>query len=310
MSESHRSRFSFRPYAALAVLSLLVVLMALLAWRGTRTGVWIVESAGGNCDWDATELAVWLESHLGISTDLWMSDGNVTGYADVDGIDDSVLLELRRFPELRGLELTWGSITNEGLRALVEAGGLRQLRSLKLDRCPQVTGEGIRSLNSLPTIEELCLFNIPVSGSDLAGFHNLTELQIRHAPLTNGDLATIAALPKLEGLSLAKTMIDDQGMAALASCPQLRGLRLDGCELTDAGAREIPRYCGDLETLGLACNNLTDDCLSLVDDLPRLKYLDITETNITAEAADRLRKRRPGLMIVDEIFGYLGPCSE
>jgi hypothetical protein len=104
----------------------------------------------------------------------------------------------------------------------------------------------------------------------LADLHQLRELKIVQAPITNAGLEAIGRVTSLRTLSLEETATTDEGLPQLAGLKELTNLRLEnvigGSAFTDAG-------------------------LELIQQLPKLEKLTVSGPGFTDEGLERLRTK-------------------
>ncbi|HWB12505.1 MAG TPA: hypothetical protein VG826_24990 [Pirellulales bacterium] len=112
---------------------------------------------------------------------------------------------------------------------------------IKLGRS-QVTDEDLRSLENLPSLRFLWLFNTEVGDEGLSHLSSLTrleELSLGETKITDAGLAHLAGLRKLRFLSLYGTHITDAGLAHLHGLKSLVRIDLQRTGVTAAGVAEL-----------------------------------------------------------------------
>ena len=117
--------------------------------------------------------------------------------------------------------------------------------------------------------------------------------------MTDSGLRTIAKLPALSHLLLARTGITDVGMKEISRL-QLKTLDLGGTKITDAGLKSLcDRYGvgGHLRELDLSNTAIGDGALPYLKQLVRLKTLRIGGTKITERGIGELGAAIPGCTI-------------
>jgi len=181
------------------------------------------------------------------------------------GIGDAGLMKLAKFRELAGLEhLTVPLITDEGLRYLAK---FRRLKSLDLSGLP-VGDAGIANLGGLRELEFLRLTDTKVTDVGLAHLQSMTSLKTFFPP----------------------PGITDVGLARIGRISSLNYLWITWSPITNAGLTHLT-HLKDLETLTLDCadaRNVTDEGVSEILKLPRLKKLSLFGTGISDEGLARL----------------------
>jgi beta-lactamase regulating signal transducer with metallopeptidase domain len=141
---------------------------------------------------------------------------------------------------------------------------IAKMQSLKiLDVGPsQMTGEGLRSLGKLTSLEVLGLYGNPGMTDD--GLEALTQLRsLRHLRLG------------MEG------PFTDRGMEYLAAMPSLKVLWLDTPNVTDEGLRQLSKS-RSLERLNVHwLEKITGRGVAYLKNMPQLKGLDVTSARLT-----------------------------
>ncbi|KAJ2380451.1 hypothetical protein GGI05_006304, partial [Coemansia sp. RSA 2603] len=154
------------------------------------------------------------------------------GYGDVT---DRTLALLCDAPNLRRLNASGSSITDDALLKLVRARG-QDLRELNLSDCTRLTRRSIAQLTpcALPRLAVLDLYNIMVTTDTYQGLFNATT----RWPYLR-DLKLKAAIPHTSPRQ--DSLVNDDILVAIGSnCPRLVSLRLFGCHgITDDGLSAI-----------------------------------------------------------------------
>lgn len=149
---------------------------------------------------------------------------------------ETELAKLRRLEYLQWLRIeSDAEITDEALSKLANVAILDTLYLANTHvRC---TGTG--------ELSRLNLRSLIVSGDrftndDAEWIHDLQELthvQLR-APVTGGDVKSLASLPKLESLKIVSDQFTDDGLAHVSQLVNLRFLDLE-CPVSDAGMEHL-----------------------------------------------------------------------
>jgi len=131
---------------------------------------------------------------------------------------------------------------------------------------PRVTGRGLAVLAGAQELEGLDLFDTAVGP---------------------GDLATLAAIPKLAHLSLPHA-VDAEALAALQACKRLHGLTLGSRAVA---ADEITRLAGwkNLRKLTLVHAPLSDAALESLAKLETVQQLELIDCGLTDERLAHLK---------------------
>jgi Leucine-rich repeat (LRR) protein len=194
---------------------------------------------------------------------------------------DDALRSIRQLPALQVLKVDGTEITDRGVaylrnlglqeldlggteitdRALRDIGTLTDLRSLVVGS-NVITDRGIAYLLKCKRLTELGLYGTRISNSGLlllSRCHRLQALSIGgNKRITDDGLRAVAALPKLEALSLLDAPITDRGLSHLVKCRHLKRLNLEGTAITDAALPSL-RKLKSLTDLHLHGTNLTND---------------------------------------------------
>ena len=280
---------------------------------GYRTMAW-VESPTTLLMFDVTDedLGRYADTIPGL-TGVWLYDTELTDQGldslaafrsvrhlvlrqNTDGATDAGLVHLRHLSDLRYLQvsgprfgdggmkhvgeltglqrLSWGGIglTDAGLSHLKR---LTRLQSVSLN-ATQLTGDGLKTLASLPRLKVLKLHEARIDPENLrhlAGHLSLVELVVRAGHATDWKgLRHLKHCPALEVIGIPNCSVDDDDVLQLEGCDGLAGLDLAGTNITDAALRT------------LAC-------------LPRLQWVEVGNTAVTASGIRRLKEEAPGLTV-------------
>ena len=218
-----------------------------------------------------------------------------------------------RLKELKSLTL-YGQckgLTDETLQLL---SGLSKLEELGTDGI-QVTDAGLVGFTALTSLKSLSFFHpsFGMKGFDGSGF------------------GALKALPQLERLTVAGTPFDDKGMAAIAQIKQLRDFRTWHTYQAQTGnqsltrlpdlkslwlGQRLRRYDGgsnavslddstfdvlvqlkNLESLTLDEARLSLTGLRRLQELPRLKKLELRRIDITAADVDAFKAALPSVTV-------------
>jgi Leucine-rich repeat (LRR) protein len=219
-----------------------------------------------------------------------------------------------------GLKVTarQSRITN---RDLVRIAALSNVTHLDLYGCTEVTSDGFASLGNMASLRKLNLtgtaikdlrplaacVNLQALSLDRSGIHNpslaclcdtaaLSLLSVNNTMFDDACLRSLGPKPSLTALYLAGTEVSGEVLPILEHFPQLKTLNLSKTRLTDADLRSDhwPKLAR-LEILFLNDLLLTDSGLedfraTVVEKLPGLKSLGLSNTRITTASFDVLRQ--------------------
>ncbi|CAL1391727.1 unnamed protein product [Linum trigynum] len=170
-------------------------------------------------------------------------------------------------------------LSNEHLSAV--ATNFKCLKSLRLQSCCLVSGEGLKALGIAMSsgLEELALINCDVVERE------------------SGLLATLGQnlkqLRKLD-LSYNEYLFDKEFIGMLASCCNLVDLKIRGCRgLTGLAMVAVSRSCKKLERVDVVhCNGITADGVeTLVVKSSRLRRVQVEETKVSDVARGWANRR-------------------
>jgi hypothetical protein len=183
---------------------------------------------------------------------------------------------------------------------LARLAWLPELDTLYLD-APRVTDAGLERLRVLTNLEDLDLAETRVSDASLGPILRLTRLEslTLRGPITDRGLERLVSLKNLRGLWLSESKVTDAGLVHLKRLTRLESLGLPGAGVTDAGL-PLLKELKALKLLDLTGNPITDAGLPFVEAMPRLETVWIDRARRFRDLAERLRRDRPGLSIIQE----------
>jgi hypothetical protein len=118
---------------------------------------------------------------------------------------------------------------NGGIRitdlGVAKLASLKQLRRLDLSGSA-ITAKGLQSLNSLPRLERLSLWNAQglddTAGSSLRSLRGLAALDLSATPVSDATMRELVAIPRLRNLYLTDTRVTAEAVTGfrrkLPSC--------------------------------------------------------------------------------------------
>jgi hypothetical protein len=170
-------------------------------------------------------------------------------------LNDDALIQLRRLPKLKDLDILDALIRGPGLRVINE---LPQLASLAIGMCP-ITDESLEFLAGATELQRLALVAAPIQGNGLrhlAGRSSLKELKLVNTCVTDEGLERLPTIVYLEALDLTRTDVSDAGFLKLKRFPFLSRIGVAGSKVTanavaafravrpalEADAQSIPKH--------------------------------------------------------------------
>src|SRR5439155_7722414 len=106
--------------------------------------------------------------------------------------------------------------------------------------------------------------------------------------LTDADLVKLAALPRLENISLAYTKVTDLGLEYLAPLRRVKVLDLYYAEyVSDLGVAHLKQWT-DLEHLNLRGTKVTSSVFEHVSRMTKLRSLDVGHSRVNDDLFELL----------------------
>ena len=249
----------------------------------------------------------------------------------VRGVDitDAGMPYVGEMTGLRYLDISYTMLGDVGLENLPN---LSQLETLKIG-ATLITGLNLNFLKLLPKLKSLSLNGVQRRNAGACWTPNVTDLDLETISLLSGleelDLGVgiklgMGGQPAAPGGGNCRLtgglQISDLGVAKLARLKSLKRLNISGARLSPEGLRTLHSLpldrlnlfaatslddaTGDvlagmptLTFLDLSYTQIGDQGLQRLGKLPHLKYLYITETRVTPEAANAFRKAHPNTFV-------------
>lgn len=217
-------------------------------------------------------------------------------------ITDHGLRQLKNAPAITDLNLRYAElITDQGILAMK---GWKHLARLNLEGT-KITDSALQQLSALTSLETLNIGSVQVTDAGLEALTSLTnlkELTLGGDKLTDAGLQPLRQLPGLKLLDLGGVQRTDSGpwsvsftqpgLEAIATLKVLRRLRLDGTLISARGLDTLKRLT-QLEVLDLHdCTEIGDDVIPALTAMRTIRWLDVTNTKITATGLEKLRQDR------------------
>ena len=165
-----------------------------------------------------------------------------------------------------------------------------------------VTAEGIASLKSLQSLEELDISETPYADGALAvvaQFPALRTLHVRRCDwLDDADLSGLAGAKSLEQLVVLDSPITDRGLSELGNLRRLTHLWLSSCEqITDDGIAHLDGL-SRLEQISLdGCSRVTVDSLWRLAEHPAIEGISINDVPVDRVGISRFTTAFPAIQI-------------
>ena len=253
----------------------------------------------------------------------WVNDAEMLGLAELPDLEkldlshtritDEGMLRLKSAPKIRDLNLFYAEwITDQGMTAIRDWRHLKRL-NVRGARISDGTLEIVSRITGLEALD-IAHTSVTDNGLDhLITLVNLQELSMGRGRLSNSSLEVLRMLPTLTHLDLSGARpvppdmpgrastgpgIPETSLRAMAELKELRVLKLGYSSITAQGLR-ILSSLEKVEKLGLeGCRRINDGAVAELAAWKSLKYLDLQDTEVTAQGLEALRKARPGLVIL------------
>jgi internalin A len=205
---------------------------------------------------------------------------------------DELFPRLAKLKNLRALDLGQSQVTGRGLKLLA---GNEHLQELQLWDLP-ITDTTIEEIAGLKSLRKLNLHSQSSSGqltdksaASLAKLGELRHLSLSgHRKITDAAITQLAGLTKLEMLSLNDTGITDASMATIGNFENLQTLWLGKTGVGDAGLKHLAKL-KQLRFLWLKDTKVTDAGLAELAPFMRLDYLNLVNLSVSDKGLVHLR---------------------
>jgi Leucine-rich repeat (LRR) protein len=252
------------------------------------------------------------------------------------GVSDAGLDALASLRQLEVLALVEMDISGKALEKLPR---LERLRSLDLRKCEMLETDDYRLLPSLKSLRELKISG-PAAGDrtmePIAAMPALESLVLEDSPVSAGavgrlaagglaarlrslalarcygvtddTLRVVAAMPRLESLSIRKCPVTGEFLLRWADAPakklpKLRMLVINGVVLSQQAIAALPRLAPSLRRLDLSRVTLSPGAMKVVGELAGLESLALAECSLSDEAIRPLANLK-GLTTLDLSGNY------
>lgn len=292
-----------RPRLQLSVRAMLLLVLVTgggLGWlthraRVQRDAVAAIQAAGGQVfyDWDVKfvpgrrfqttpqlikngrpKWPAWLVGRLGVD---YFGDVRMV-YMGPKGTD-AVMTHVGRLGRLTHLSFLHGGdpLSDAGLAHL---RALDELSSIVFSPNAKVTRAGLENLKSLPRLERLIFYDLPLTDDDLVPLGQLTGLVSLHNDnprITDAGLGHLSGLVNMRDLNLSRTQITGAGLSHLRAMTGLTYLTLNQ---TRVDTLEPIRHLSRLTNLVLIDTPIDDAGLAPVAGFAALERLSLANTRV------------------------------
>jgi hypothetical protein len=128
-------------------------------------------------------------------------------------------------------------------------------------------------------------------------FDEVVNVNLGGTNATDGTLAHVSCLTKLEHCSFGGTTVSDAGLVHLRGMASLQSLYLVNTRVTDEGLKNLTGL-RQLRWLWLDNTNVTDAGLTHIKKLTELREVWVAGTHVTDAGSEELQRALPGLTVV------------
>ncbi|WP_442481720.1 redoxin domain-containing protein [Aeoliella sp. SH292] len=183
-------------------------------------------------------------------------------------ITDRGLAHLQRCPHLEHLNVSGSSITDDGLGRV--AADCPQLRRLSLDDTG-LTSKGLHHLRAFTELEYLRCYGTIIDDEVAEHLQSLSKLReiTGDLELSNAGVNALTKLASLQKLSISGNC-DDSCMASIAAMPSLEELSIQHTRVTDEGFAQMAKSA-TLQQIQITGNRMTTRCIETLATMPGLQ---------------------------------------
>lgn len=203
-------------------------------------------------------------------------------------VDDDQMKALKDQLELLSLTIYSGQLSDVGLAPLK---GMRNLSSLRVEKCPNVSGAFLMSLNQTP-ISTILFADVPLTDQALAAatkFPKLRELLLYRCVPVDSRCTFLKSAGGLQTLHLVEVNVPDWSF--LGSLRQLRRLQVHGIAVSDEGVKLLSQL--PLESIQFVRTPVTDGQLKQLNGHRTLNNITLLQTEVTPNAVDAMKVSLP-----------------
>ena len=205
-----------------------------------------------------------------------------------------------KLPTLESLVLNRvGELNDEGLDLVCEAS---TLKSLQLNDCFSLTDKGLVALAKAPGLEELSICRGTITGVGIGGAMTkgglkvLKQLAVSGDPINLPGARAINNLKTLEILDIShiQGMNDVFLIEFIEGLKNLKDLNIEDSKGVYGGSfAKMKVNAGSLEIVHAQNTNLSDQGLGLLRNHKKLKFIDVSNTNVTQMGVQQFKKLIP-----------------
>lgn len=192
-------------------------------------------------------------------------------------IEDKDLIHFEKLPALTTLSLENGKITDAGMETVAK---LKQVTSLRLQKCSQLTIEGLKRVEALQDLERLYILYTYTTNECLEPISHLTKLKVldlRGTKVTDAGVVHLAGMTSLVDLKFRSDAITDAALEDVGKLTNLRSLSLEDCGIRNAGMPALANLT-ELRSLNLMRTFVGDKGLEACSKMTKLEYVNLRDT--------------------------------
>lgn len=247
------------------------------------------ELAASPESWTFRQIAIWTIQHGG---KVWIDDQ--PAIARVEDLPQQLK---------KPTSLDFSDANNGDAEASI-IGKWTFLRGINLSGT-SITDIGLRRLAGLQLGETLALSDTAISGEALGDFAKkpLGSVSVQRCRLSPAGWQRLAEVGATSNWFLEGSNVNDASLAEIiARHPEIERIQASGPGLTDTSAEGIARLPG-LKSVLLSGTQMTDRGAGKFEAAKHLTQLDITNSNVSSTAVERLRKALPACKIFSDYPG-------
>jgi Leucine-rich repeat (LRR) protein len=221
------------------------------------------------------------------------ADGRVTevSFRGTSAVDES-LVHLTALEHVNSVLLNDTAVTDAGMAHLAK---ISTLRNIDIRECA-ISNAGVKQLAGLPDLRALRLSGkngkATVDDGAMEDVARLTQLKVLALDYLNwvsvDGIRKLVALPELEELYLANTLVDDEALQVISGFGSLRRLRVSQNQVTSSGLTHLSGM-SNLVELDLSENiGIDDDGLAHLANCQQLIKLNLWRVPITDDGVKHL----------------------
>lgn len=235
-------------------------------------------------------------------------------HLDSTGLTDRGMKYLAEITSLKNLSVQGDEITNDGLKSIAglqlrslffsgapvtddvfkDIASMKQLQRLGFRACKNIRGDGIKNLDSLPSLQFVDASNCNLSPAGIAAIGRLQHviaLEFGFNGVTTDGIKSLSGMPSLEYLNLNGSKVDASWIPLLGKIKRLKSLSLNSCSIDAKTLALFPKYLPNLSQLQLRFTKLDNSVTVPLSQMKDLQFIDMQESGLSKAAAEQLKLR-------------------